>query len=147
MRIYVDNMQVSHITINNIDKFFSSQDKEIKIYSETGIFKIIGNKIMKLSIIDKPIEKDTVDKTNLTIDNSYEKVDDEHYQIPFSHYTENKTINTYELRKKAELKLNVEFVDGEIIDIYFTTRGNLHTIGIKDDLFSFFSLLNFNNSI
>ena len=53
----------------------------------------------------------------------------------------------YELRKKAELKLIVEIESGEIKDIYFTTRGNLQTIGIKDDIFSFLSLLKFNNTI
>jgi len=147
MKIYVDNILVSHVSISNLDKCCLSQDKEIKIYSETGIFKIVGDKIMKLSIVDNHIEKYTIDKINLTVDNSYEKLDDEYFQIPFSHYTENKTISTYELRKKAELKLIVELIDGVIIDIYFTTKGNLNTIGIKDDIFSFLSLLKFNNSI
>jgi hypothetical protein len=147
MKIYVDNLIVQHVTISNIDKFFSSQDKEIKIYSETGIFKIVGNKTMKLSYVDKPIENDALDKITLTVDNSYEKLDDEYFQIPFHHYTEDKTIRTYELRKNAELKLIVELIDGGVIDIYFTTKGNLHTIGIKDDIFSFLSMLKFNNSI
>lgn len=147
MRIYVDNMIPSHVSICNLDKFFSSQNKQKKIYSEMGIYKIVGDKTMKITIVDKPIEKCVLDTTSFTIDNSYEKLDEEYYQIPFTHYVENKTENMYELRKKAELKLIVEIESGEIKDIYFTTRGNLQTIGIKDDIFSFLSLLKFNNSI
>ena len=147
MRIYVDNMIPSHVSICNLDKFFSSQNKQKKIYSEKGIYKIVGDKTMKITIVDKPIEKCVLDTTSFTIDNSYEKLDEEYYQIPFTHYVENKTVNMYELRKKAELKLIVEIESGEIKDIYFTTRGNLQTIGIKDDIFSFLSLLKFNNSI
>ena len=53
MRIYVDNMIPSHVSICNLDKFFSSQNKQTKIYSEMGIYKIVGDKTMKITIVDK----------------------------------------------------------------------------------------------
>ena len=37
--------------------------------------------------------------------------------------------------------------DGTIRDLYFHTDSSINTIGIKDDIFSFLSLLKFTHSI
>jgi len=147
MRIFIENMLPQYIALNKLDKYFSSQEKKTYIYTESGIYKIMHNRLMKITIVDKPIKKTQIDDTNIIIDNSYEKIDEEYYQLPFHHYPENITINTYELREKAALKLITEVEDGEIKNIYFFTKGELYTIGIKDDIFSFLSLLKFNNSM
>lgn len=147
MRIFVENMNIKYISTNKLTPYISHQEKRCLIYSEEGIFKVLPNKLLKLRVIDSPISKINIDNRIFLVDKSKYEVDDEYYQIQPEHYYEEVNVITHELRSKSRIKLMVELNDGKIQDLYFTTKENIHTIGIKDDINTFLSLLKFNNNI
>ncbi len=148
MRIYLDNLDIKHINRDNLSSCQVKQKQETNIYSESGIFKIVKGKIVVVSIIDKPVEKIIVDGISLYLDNSKEVIDDqEHFQIPVEHVKEDINVLCYSLRSKSLIDLIIVMADGTIRDLYFHTDSSINTIGIKDDIFSFLSLLKFTHSI
>ncbi len=148
MRIYLDNLDIKHINRDNLSSCQVTQEKETKIYSASGIFKILKGKIAKISIIDNPVQKIILDGVSLYLDNSKEVVEDQEcFQIPVEHIKEDTLTMCYSLRSKSVIKMIIVMVAGTIKDVYFETDSSINTIGIKDDIFSFLSLLKFTHSI
>ena len=147
MRIFIDNINIKHLPRDNISQYISREVKRSLVYSDSGIFNILPNKIIKIRIQDGNIDKIKLDNYTLSIDKSEVKNDEEYFQIPVDHYLEQANISTYELRPNAAIKLNIEMVDSEIADMYFTTDKSINSIGIKDDIITFLSLLKFNVNI
>lgn len=147
MRIFIDSVNIKHIPRDNISQYISGESKRSLVYSESGIFKLMSNKIIKVRIHDNNTQKIKLHNYTLILDKSEVKNEEEYFQIPVEHFVEHSKITTYELTPKASVKLNIETVDGTIKDMYFTTDKSINSIGIKDDIITFLSLLKFNINI
>ena len=147
MRIFIDNVNIKHLPRDNISQYISREAKRSLVYSDSGIFKILHNKIIKIRVQDGDISKITLGQYTFLIDKSEVKHEEEYFQIPVDHFVEHALITTYELRPKASVKLNIETMDGAITDMYFTTDKSIFSIGTKDDIITFLSLLKFNANI
>ena len=148
MRIYIDGLDIKHINRDNLSTCQVTQEKETRIYSTSGIFRINKGKLVMIHIVDDPVKKMRLDGISLYLDNSKEIIDDEEqYQIPVDHIKEDINVMRYSLRNKSPIKLIIVMVDGTIRDVYFKADSSINTIGIKDDIFSFLSLLKFTHSI
>jgi len=147
MRIFIDGANIKHLSRDNISQYLSREAKRSLVYSESGIFKVLNNKMIKLRIQDSEINKIKLDTYTLLIDQSEVKNDEEYFQIPVEHFIEHITIFTYELRPNASIKLIIETMDSKIADMYFTTDKSINSIGIKDDIITFLSLLKFDVNI
>ena len=147
MRIFIDYENIKHIPRDNISQYISGETKRSLVYSESGIFKLMSNKIIKVRIHDNNTQKIKLQNYTLILDKSEVKNDEEYFQLPVEHFVEHSNITTYGLTPKASVKLNIETVDGTIKDMYFTTDKSINSIGIKDDIITFLSLLKFNINI
>jgi len=143
MKIYINNNNINTYTpnsLNKIEEYFIKKDDVIKIYSELGILKFNKNRFYKLLPFDKKLETIILNDTEFLIDHSFYKLGKQLYQIPVNHYVEKLSINIYRLRKNALIELVlVKLPNGDITDIYFSTKENI--LNVKEDLDTFLSLL------
>ena len=143
MKVYINNNTLNIYNLkhlNKIEDYFIKKDYIIKIYSELGIFKFNKNRFYKLLPFDKNIESIIINDTEFLIDNSFYKLGKQQYQIPVNHYVEKLSMNIYRLRKNALIELVlVKLPNGDVIDLYFSTKENL--FNVKEDLDTFLSLL------
>lgn len=150
MKIYLDNthsenIDYKHIKTNKIKSYLMTCEEKEIIYSTSGIYKLYDNKIFNIQIVDKPSKKISVNGVDFILDDSIVQDSEEYYQIPAVHEYEKRTVMKYHLRVKSPLKLVLEIMDNDIVDMYFETKEKMHTIGIKDDIFTFLSLLKLTN--
>lgn len=140
MKLYISDLDISKININLINHYLCNEIDYTLLYSQSGIYKIINNKLYKLIINDKDIEKYNIDNINCLIDNS-EIIYDEYYQIPINHYEYKYKVLEYELGKKSPIKLIIELHNNNIIDFYFMFKNK--NDNIEDHILSFLSYLTF----
>ena len=127
-----------------IKKFKRETLTKTYIYSDLNILEVIkNNEIVKLEYIDIPVYNKSFTEKNLSIfiDKSKEKRGETVFQIPFNHEKIYKEIDIYSITPKSNLKFNVVKIKDEIVDFYFTTNEDLEHVFIKEDLFTFVSLL------
>ena len=141
MKIYIDNIPLAKLQKKNVEKYFSRKSKQQLIYTEEGIFKIEKNSLFKLKINDKAVEKSCINGMTVYVDKSSYYIKDEYYQLPFRHYIEEITEEIYKLNNTSDLQLVFSIKDDFISDMFFYTKCDIDTIGIKKDIISFLSLL------
>ena len=141
MKLYIED--ISSINIDNISTYKISSKTNKYIYTDDGIFKCLNNEIYRFSEIydDDNINKITINNTSLICDNSKMHNLEKWYQISTSYKIENVDKILYELRPKALIKLFVEYINNNIVHIYFETNENINSINIKEDIDTFLSLL------
>ena len=143
MKVYINNNIMNTYqtnSLNKIEDYFIKKDNVIKIYSDLGIFKFNKNRFYKLLPFDKNIETIILNDTEFLIDHSFYKLGKQQYQIPVDHYVEKLNMHIYRLRKNALIELVlVKLSNGDIIDLYFSTKENI--LNVKEDLDTFLSLL------
>ena len=98
---------------------------------------------MKIEYIDVPVYNKSFAEKNISllIDKSKEKKGETVFQIPLNHEKIFTETDIYSISPKSNLKFNVVKIKDEIVDFYFTTNEDLEHVFIKEELFTFVSLL------
>ena len=141
MKIYIENISLAKLQKKIVEKYFSRKSKQQLIYTVEGIFKIDKNTLFKLKINDKAVEKYCINGMTVFVDKSNYYINDEYYQLPFNNHIEEITEEIYKLNNSSDLQLVFSIKDNFISDMYFYTKCDIDTIGIKKDIISFLSLL------
>lgn len=136
---------ISEIDDEKIEKYKRETIVRKFIYTDQSILEIIKDKdIFKIEYYDTPILSKTFTESNTTvlIDKSKEKRLESVFHIPINH--DNIIIHNdiYSISPKSNLKFNILKIKDDIVDFYFTTNEDLEHAYIKEDLFTFVSLLN-----
>lgn len=147
MKIYIENLDVNTINPDVLYPYKCHEERKQTIYCESGIFKVSSNKLLKLKTIDMPLCRIKLNNVNIIIDKSEYKIVDEHYQIPLHHVYHDYTHTIYSIENKSRLKLVIVTDNNLVKDVYFETDIDIRSIGIKDDIFSFLSLIKFDKKI
>ena len=124
MRIYIDNLNLKKIIIENLNKYLINKDKHKEIYTEEGIF-IIKNNIncKKISIVDGDILhiKDYIENTDIIVDKSLiYKTKNQTSYIPIDNFI--KDMYKYEFKESNNsiLSFNVETdINNNVENAYF----------------------------
>ena len=127
-----------------IQKFKRETLTKTYIYSALNILEIIkNNEIVKIEYIDVPVYNKSFAEKNISllIDKSKEKKGETVFQIPLNHEKIFTETDIYSISPKSNLKFNVVKIKDEIVDFYFTTNEDLEHVFIKEELFTFVSLL------
>lgn len=115
MRIYIENIQDTNTILNTLVKnnFIYKKNKIIKLFTNSGIFYIYNDTthILKLEIVDKPINKIKKDKLSLILDESEYNLNKRVYQIPFEYYKEVCDVYKFTINKPLNLYLFIEISD------------------------------------
>lgn len=147
MKLYIEDIDLVTIKPDNIYAYIQKKSNRDIIYCENGIYKVNKNKIYKIHFNDSPIYSKTFNEMPFLIDDSTTRTDEEQFQIPRDHTHTQYTDTTYVLRPKAMLQLVITTKKHMVEDMYFQTELDINSIGLKDDIFSFLSLLKFNNKV
>lgn len=127
---------------NNIVNLLKNTEKERVIYSKRGIFQIINNKLFEVRIDDYPVEKARIKELDCLIDRSKFERAEISYQIPMDHNLVNIDKSFYKLNDKSLIDFVIEEVNHKIKDFYFIVRGDLETFDLKEDIYTFLSIIN-----
>jgi hypothetical protein len=156
MKIYIDNFKPIQLLpkLASLEKYLVETINRIEIISETGIFQINKNSILKMTdIIDRQpiIINDIMDYT-LILDKSSFSLEEVNH-LPNNHISNNITIMKYAIQKKSLLFLIVEGIGSNTSektlqpfiphDFYFEFKEeNFILDNCKEHLIEFLSLLN-----
>ena len=146
-RVYLN--MVTNINEDSIEKFMRETIKRNYLYTDANVLEILKEKdVVKIDYIDVPVYSKTICKEEsnseliVLIDKSKEKHGENVFQIPINHYNVTTEMAVYSITPKSNLKFNIIKINDEIVDFYFTTNEDLEHGFIKDELFTFVSLLN-----
>ena len=146
-RVYLN--MVTEINENNIKNYIRETIKRNYLYTDSNILEILkGTEFVKINYIDVPVYSKTICKQKnnpdltVLIDKSKEKHGENVFQIPVNHYNVTTEMYVYSITPKSNLKFNIIKIKDDIMDFYFTTNEDLEHGFIKDELFTFVSLLN-----
>lgn len=135
---------ITEIDDEKIEKYKRETVIRKFIYTDQNILEIINEKnIFKIEYNDIPVSSKTFNDSNITflIDKSKEKRGESVFQIPINHDDITIHNDVYSISPKSNLKFNINRNGETIVDFYFTTNENLEHAYIKEDLFTFVSLL------
>lgn len=143
---------------SKISQYLVNEKSKSVIYGSTGIFEVFNDNVYQLYPIDKPvteinISKESQNGLHILIDSSYMKRSDTpSFQIPYIHNIKEKTIKTYKIDNKSNLKFIIEFENDIVYDFYAVITSNEISKNekneieinkfVKDELLSFLSRLN-----
>lgn len=144
MKIYLPTIELNNINITKIEKYLHSSYKKIYILSESGLYEIVNDKVMRLEIIDNPILHQKINELPLIIDKSIIKIEEQYFQIPIDHIADKVLSNEYILRKGGLINLIIDFdiKDNYIRNFYFSTNDNIDTKILNEEITSFLKELN-----
>jgi hypothetical protein len=140
MKLYLKDIQ--NLNTKNIKQYKCATSKIEKLFSDEGIFLINNNKYKKelsQTGVIKTVNYDN--KNDLIVDLSKVYYEDE-YKIPFDHIYVEYTKETFTLRDKAIVKLNIIYSNKLITDAYFESNYHYNDFALKEDIISFNRLLN-----
>lgn len=143
MKIYCNNLKV--IKKGRIEQYFIKKKAIELVYSMRGLYQILKNEIVRLKIIDKPIEKIKIKEYDCVLDRSNYNVDDKVNQIPMEHSLVKINKLIYKLTPGSLLEFIIEEHENKIKDFYFNTKEELNTLELKDEIYTFLSLINNQN--
>lgn len=146
-RVYL--IMVKEINDDSIEKYMRETITKNYLYTDANILEIVKDKdIVKVDYVDSPVYSKTICKPDsnielkVLIDKSKEKHGENVFQIPINHYNVTTEMYVYSINPKSNLKFNIIKIKDDIVDFYFTTNEDLEHGFIKDELFTFVSLLN-----
>lgn len=140
MRIYVSD--TDYKKYDNLNKYYYKTINKQYFYTDEGIFTLYNHNITKQLPVDIEIEKFSFDNYNFIIDKSYLENVEQVFQLPYEHYIINVESKYYTLRKNANIKLVIEYVNKKYHDFYFETNEDIRDYMIKEDILTFLSMLN-----
>ena len=143
MKIYITNVSnnLSNVDAKRIQNNLYKSNINNLIYSYQGVFKLINDKIIYQTVLDKPIKEYYINDIKCLIDDSNINYDEEYYQLPFNHKNIITNVKYYHLRNKALVDFVIEECDDNIVDLYFITNENLDNKSIQEDIVTLLSLL------
>lgn len=143
---------------SKISQYLVNEKSKSVIYGSTGIFEVFNDNVYQLYPNDKPVTEINISKElrnglHILIDSSYMKrADTPSFQIPYIHNIKEKTIKTYKIDNKSNLKFIIEFENDIVYDFYAVITSNEISKNekneieinkfVKDELLSFLSRLN-----
>lgn len=142
-KVYLNS--ITEIDDEKIEKYKRETIIRNFLYTDQSILEIIKSKdIFKIEYFDSPILSKTFAGSNITvlIDKSKEKRGESVFHIPINHDNIIVHNHIYSISPKSNLKFNILKIKDDIVDFYFTTNEDLEHAYIKEDLFTFVSLLN-----
>tara|TARA_B110001450_G_C17637398_1_gene487778 strand:- start:197 stop:634 length:438 start_codon:yes stop_codon:yes gene_type:complete len=145
MKLYIPSLNLSNINSKLINKYLYKQYNINYIFSNSGIFSVKNNKLCKILIKDKPIEKLYIHDILCFIDSSEFIEFSEYYQIPFNHTYEIFQRSHYILRKNALIEFIVDTYNNSVIDAYFIIKNK--NDNFQEDIVTFLSDLTFIKNI
>jgi hypothetical protein len=140
MKLYIPKL--GHFNKNNIVDLLKKTEKHTLIYSKRGILEIINNKVYEVIIKDYPIEKVKIKEIDCLIDRSTIEKADIIYQIPIEHTLVKINKSFYKLTDKSLIDFVIEEVNHKIKDFYFIVKGELETLDLKEEIYTFLSIIN-----
>ena len=140
MKLYIPKL--GYFNKNNIIDLLKKTEKRTLIYSKQGILQLINNKMFELKIKDSPVEKAKIKEIDCLIDRSKIEKGDIIYQIPIEHTLVKINKSFYKLNDKSLIDFVIEEVNHKIKDFYFIIRGELETLDLKEDIYTFLSIIN-----
>lgn len=140
MKLYIPKL--GYFNKNNIVDLLTKTEKQRLIYSKRGIFQLINNKLFEIEIEDIPVEKEKIKEIPCLIDRSKLKKTQLAYQIPLEHHLVEIDKSFYKLNDKSLIEFVIEEVNHKIKDFYFIVRGELETLDLKEDIYTFLSIIN-----
>lgn len=140
MKLYIPKL--GYFNKNNIVDLLTKTEKQRLIYSKRGIFQLINNKLFEIEIEDFPVEKEKIKEISCLIDRSKFKKTQIVYQIPLEHHLVEIDKSFYKLNDKSLIEFVIEEVNHKIKDFYFIVRGELETLDLKEDIYTFLSIIN-----
>ena len=140
MKLYIPKL--GHFNRNTIVNLLKKTENHTYMYSKRGIYQIINNKIFDLNIVDIPVEKIKIKELDCLVDRSKFKRADIIYQLPMEHNLVKINKSFYKLNDKSLIDFVIEEVNHKIKDFYFIVRGDLETLDLKEDIYTFLSIIN-----
>lgn len=130
MRLYIENLEINKINVNNVEQYKFNYYKNIYFISENSISTIHNDTIFNINQIDYPIICFKINNNNVLLDKSKWKKGKEIYHIENNHCILNITTNEYILNKLDNIKLVIEYkidnLNNNLYNVYFLL--NKHNI-------------------
>lgn len=145
MRLYVVGIKLHEINKNKIEQFKYKETNVKLILSTQGIFQHTDTSLKKLEIHDAPCTMENIEHVQLIRDNSKYAIDCDWCQIPIQHVIDNFIRTHYTLRSKSPTTLVIETstINNKTSSMYFEVKETDVSHGVKEDIITFLSTLNF----
>lgn len=145
MRVYVlSNTNVlKNNVVHKLTPYFYETTYIDYIWSINGVFQMEHNKLYRMKIQDKPIEKTLLGAFPATIDKSEFIRQEECFQIAPRAVKEYTTVTSYRLTPSSVLEWILEYRNNELHDNYFylpSENPDIHSPIIKSELLNFLNL-------
>ena len=142
-RIFSASSNISNLDINKIEEYKSKSKRETLFYSESGIFSMYKNELVKHIYTDEVLIKYTVDNIKLIADNSSIQKRRTYYQLPYGYVVKKYDIVEYKLANNSDVKLIITLENNIPCDMYFYTKNDHTHPEVKGAITTFLSALNF----
>ena len=111
-------------------KIYNSALKNLtkEILSQKNGF--LSNDIIKIKELDCLVDRSKFKRVNII------------YQLPMEHNLVKINKSFYKLNDKSLIDFVIEEVNHKIKDFYFIVRGDLETLDLKEDIYTFLSIIN-----
>lgn len=139
VKYYIDMLDLNKI--KNL-KYKSTTYSEHLILSNTYLIKIINDKYIKYTFVEKnpTIKNNFFENKNLYIDNSFLKKNDNQDQIPYNHKKIEVLYNKHKINDKNKIYFVKEYLNKELIDYYFLSDENIDIV--ESSIITFLEQLN-----
>ena len=143
MKIYIDGLVPDKIKCSNFQNYLDKKLHICRYYTNEGIFESSNDRLYKLVISDKPIERSQLKglSINLLLDTSTISKGSTVFQIPPDYVTEDYQKEIYILRRQSKLALTLHRTGNEITDAYIETTEDLENEHFYNDYVTLISLL------
>jgi len=123
MRLYIKDLDINKVNINNLEQYKSNSYKKIFIITSDSISTIYNDKIYNIDQIDEPIITFNIKNYKVLLDKSKWTKTKEIYHIDNNLCILNLITNEYTLNKLDNIKLIIEYkidnLNYNIYNIYF----------------------------
>ena len=144
-RIYSASTNINNLDLTLIEgyKSKSKSKKDSTFFSESGIFSMYKDELVKHVYNDVDILQHQVGNIKLAIDKSIVQKQRYHYQLPYGYLVQRTETVDYKLCDNSEVKLVIVFENNIPIDLYFYTKQDYTHPEVENAVSTFLSLLNF----
>ena len=116
-RIFSASSNISNLDITKIEEYKSKSKRDTLFYSESGIFSMYKNELVKHIYTDVDLIKYTIDNIKLVADNSNIQKRRSYYQLPNNYVVKRNDIIEYKLAANSDIKLIITLENNIPCDI------------------------------
>jgi len=142
-RIFSASSNISNLDITKIEEYKSKSKRDTLFYSESGIFSMYKNELVKHIYTDVDLIKYTIDNIKLVADNSNIQKRRSYYQLPNNYVVKRNDIIEYKLAANSDIKLIITLENNIPCDMYFYTKKDHTHPEVQGAVTTFLSALNF----